>query len=137
MKLLLLFSMVFLVGANSCSKIVIDEGMSAVEGGDYTALIQGCGSQLVVGYTYCRKREGDLTDESIILVAPKVKCKSEQCVSYKIFFPDGSPTIGGMFGKEETSKRILWSDNSPIGSYARPCYYYLFVLFEPRMFPTN
>jgi hypothetical protein len=85
--------------------------MAAAEAGDYTALIEGCGNQLVQGYTYCRVREGDPTSGKIKIVVPPTQCKRpDACAFYKIYFPDGSPSIGGAIPKGETSAEIMWSD---------------------------
>ena len=84
--------------------------MAAVEAGDFTALIEGCGNQLVPGYTYCRKQEGTATaDQKITLVAPATE-KKKVAATYKIFFPDGSPSLGGSFNPNSTRVDISWKD---------------------------
>ena len=88
---------------------ILDTQMSAIEGGDYTALVEGCGNQLVPGYTYCRKYEGTSSDEEIFFVGPITNCKREFCVEFKIYQPDGSAPIGDSIPKKENRKSVKWS----------------------------
>ena len=111
--ILLAFFLLAFIGASRCSLVTVtpDVVLAAVEAGDYTVLIEGCGNQLVPGYTYCRVREGDATDQKISLVGPPSVCnKPDACVFYKVYFPDGSPSIGGSISKGETKADILWTD---------------------------
>lgn len=93
--------------------------MSTIEAGDKTALIQGCGNQLIAGYTYCRKLEGDNTNEKISFVIPSLKCESkdDECASLTIFFPDGTPSYGYIFKKGETVHRVNWSELTKKSSF--------------------
>jgi len=113
-KILLLIMCLFaFLGAGRCSLVQVtpDTIMSAVEAEDYTVLIEGCGNQLVPGYTYCRVREGDSTGHNIALVGPPTVCKKpDACIFYKIYFPDGSPSIGGGIPKGQTKVEIPWTD---------------------------
>jgi hypothetical protein len=111
-SIFILFVLFILVACSSCNTAQTQPDTSplvAIEGGDLTALVQGCGNQLVSGYTYCRKMEGDNTNENITFVVPTTKCNQDSCAELKIFFPDGSPTYGYVFKKGETAHRVLWS----------------------------
>lgn len=108
--LLVMFTLVACSSCNTARPNPDKEPMSAIQGGDLTALIQGCGNQLVSGYTYCRKMEGDNTSEVVQFVAPSTKCGSDSCAELKVFFPDGSPSYGYQFKKGETVHRVKWSD---------------------------
>src|SRR5687767_5887489 len=77
----------------------MDEAMSAFLGNDYTALIEACGSQLVPGYTYCRMREGQSTDQVLYFVGPIVKCKRDHCIDFKIFDTKGDVAHGDSIPK--------------------------------------
>lgn len=108
--LCILFTMVACSSCNTAHPKPDQEALSAIEGGDLTALVQGCGNQLVSGYTYCRKLEGQNTTEAVVFVAPSTKCGQDSCAELKVFFPDGSPSYGYTFKKGETSHRIAWSE---------------------------
>lgn len=108
------------IGASRCSHGVrLDQAMASVEGEDYTALIEGCGNQLVPGYTYCRKTEGQQAAESLVFVAPPVKCLEKDpetgadtgpCVTFKVYFPDGSkPAYGGSIPRGQTRASVPWN----------------------------
>ena len=108
------------IGASRCSHGVrLDLAMAAVDGGDYTALIEGCGNQLVPGYTYCRKMEGQPATDSLVFVAPAVGCLEKDpetgaetgpCVTFMIYFPDGSkPAYGGAIPRGQTRVSVPWS----------------------------
>lgn len=108
MPIYLLPFFVFLI--NSCtSGLALDKEIGAVEAEDLTALVQGCGNQLVSGYTYCRKMEGEATNESITFVAPISNCKNGECTELKIFYPDGSPSYGYVFKKGESKHVVKWT----------------------------
>ncbi len=112
MRLILLLSSILVLGISHCNvPIVIDDTMSPLEAGDPTALIEGCGNQLVSGYTYCRVREGDNTGLKLTIVAPITECKkTDGCAYYKIYFPTGEPTLGGVIPKGQSSVSIFWSE---------------------------
>lgn len=108
--LVVLISLVFFAGSCSQKGVKPDEFMSAAQAGDYTALIEGCGNQLTAGYTYCRKTEGQSAAENIFFVAPKTNCLGEgPCVTFKVFFPNGSPSYGGSVPRGTTRVAIPWS----------------------------
>lgn len=112
-SLSLLFIMLCLIACSSCNDAFTSqdkETISAIEAGDVTALVQGCGNQLVSGYTYCRKMEGENTSEVVAFVIPSSRCGEDSCAEVKIFYPDGSPTYGYQFRKGETIHRVKWSD---------------------------
>jgi len=100
------------LGASECAykKVPDISSVFAAEANDKTVIIEGCGSQPVVGYTYCRKREGAPTDGKVTLIAPPVECGKESCVSFEVFFPDGSPTLGLSLPAKATRLDVSWKD---------------------------
>ena len=100
---------VVLTAAQCRVGLVPDPAMAAVEAGDKTALIEGCGNQLVSGYTYCRITEGDATGQSLTFVAPPTICERDACVFFKVFFPTGEPSYEDSVTRGETRKEIPWS----------------------------
>ena len=83
---------------------------SAIEAHDVTGLIEGCGVPITTGFFVCRKTEGDLAGDFLTFVAPPVHCEGkEPCVTFKIFFLDGSPALGSSIPKGKTRVEIPWS----------------------------
>ena len=110
-SLVVLTLAVFLGGASSCvHKIRPDAAMAAIEGGDYTVILEGCGNQPVVGYTYCKVTEGDASGLGLTIHVPPVACKEAQCVFWKVYFPDGSPDLGGAVPRGQTQATLSWKD---------------------------
>lgn len=102
---------IFALGASQCNTVRVDSSaVFAAEAGDKTVIIEGCGNQPVVGYTYCRVREGDPTTGKITFIAPPVKCNTKPCVSFTLFFPDGSPSLGFQLPDNTTRLDVPWSD---------------------------
>lgn len=89
---------------------VIDDSIAAIDANDATAIVSGCGSQLIVGYLYCRAREGEIISQSISLHAPPADCPAETCAYYTILFPNGEPSLEGAFKKGETEVKLSWRD---------------------------
>lgn len=113
MRVILLTVLALLcLGASSCStaKLMPDSAIAAMDGGDATVIIEGCGSQPVVGYTYCRVGEGDTSLQSVRLHVPPAQCGQAPCVTWKVFFPNGEPTLGGSVPQGQTSVEISWRD---------------------------
>lgn len=101
----------FLAGASSCSHSVkIDTAMAAIEAGDFTVIIEGCGNQPIPGYSYCRVTEGDAANSVITIHAPPAACKQDQCVFWKVYQPDGSTDIGGGIPRGQTNVSIAWTE---------------------------
>lgn len=104
---------VLAMGASQCAhKVALDSStVFAMEANDATVVIEGCGSQPVVGYTYCRVREGDPTTGSLSLIAPPIKCAQDYCVSFDIYFPDGvTPSVGVKLPEGQTRAKINFKD---------------------------
>lgn len=104
---------VFTLGASNCSGVKMRPDTSsalAAEANDKTVIIEGCGSQPVVGYTYCRVREGSPVDQTINFIAPPIKCKNEPCVTFTIFFPNGQPSTDIAVPRGKTSVTVAWKD---------------------------
>lgn len=108
-RLLCSFLMLAFMGA-TCTHVKPDAELDALAAGDNTALVEGCGNQLVSGYTYCRKREGDVGDDSLYFVGPASNCLGTgSCVSFKLYFPDGSqPAYGGSIPRGQTRVGVPW-----------------------------
>lgn len=86
-----------------------DKLMPAILANDYTALIEGCGHQVISGYTYCRKTEGAVADEDLVFVGPITNCNRTSCVEFKVYGPDGSIVFGSSIPKKQTRKAIPWN----------------------------
>lgn len=102
------------LGAARCAHPVkVQDGSAmASESNDATVIIEGCGNQAVVGYTYCRVPAGSNTDTKFItIIAPPTDCDDkDSCISFKIYFPDGSqPAYGIQVPKGQTRITVLWS----------------------------
>jgi hypothetical protein len=84
-----------MLSVDGCGRVRPDASAYAADANDATVIIEGCGSQPVVGYTYCRMPEGqDATALTLTLHSPpKIKCVTEPCVSFTIFYPDGTPSL--------------------------------------------
>lgn len=112
MRLFLLIFLPLVLGVASCRTRpgpVVELAMSAIEGEDYTGLVEGCGNQLVPGYTYCRKMEGTPTEELMYFHAPKTECVQEPCRTFKVFGPNGDIVFGGEFKRGEVRVGVPWS----------------------------
>lgn len=96
--------------AASCTKGVrLDTAMAAIEAGDKTAPIEGCGQQLQDGVLVCRKTEGDASQDQIVFVGPPAECAGKDpCVTFKIFYPDGSPSYAGSIPRGMTRIPVPW-----------------------------
>lgn len=78
------------LGVGSCSSLVIDKAVSAVDGNDYTIVLGGFGQTASKGYLFAQLREGQDGTGLLSLYFPNTACKRESCVSYQVFHPDGS-----------------------------------------------
>lgn len=100
------------MGASQCAHTVEPDisPVFAAEAGDKTVIIEGCGSQPVVGYTYCRMREDVATQGKITLIAPPTECPEDSCASFIVYMPDGSPSVGYQLKRGVTRQDVLWKD---------------------------
>jgi hypothetical protein len=106
MKFILVLVLFF---STSCSNVVIDSSVGAVESNDTTATVQGCGNPPIAGYTYCRKSVGDATNDFIVFVAPVTKCNAPPCAEWKIFDADLQPIAGDFFSATTSTAKVYWS----------------------------
>lgn len=102
------------LGASKCAHPVSvqDTSAMAAEANDATVIIEGCGNQPVVGYTYCRVPEGsDAKTKNITLIAPPSECSDkDSCVDFKVYYPDGSqPALGVTVPKGQTRVTLPWN----------------------------
>lgn len=108
--LMLLFICVLFLDVACKSKVIIDPSTTAMAANDVTLVTEGCGNQPVVGYTYCRTREGAATaDKKVTFLIPQTDCISQtSCASLKIFYPDGEPAAGYDVPKKQTRFAIAF-----------------------------
>lgn len=109
-----------LMGNTRCNKgrgLRPDVMMSALEAGDFTALIkvEGCGYQPVwaSGFSYCRVMEGSSEGVTISFAAPNEskQCSGDSCVEIKFFNPStGQPSFSKFFEKGKTVLSVKWKD---------------------------
>lgn len=109
------------LGASQCSRAVRPDALPAlaVESNDKTVVIDGCGNQPAVGFTYCRKREGDPTTGTLTLYAPPTRCRTAPCASFLLFFPDGSPSLGFEMKSGQTSQKVEWRELTKSDSFQK------------------
>ena len=89
------------------------DNQSAVENNDLTALMSGCGQQLVnSGYLVCRENEGQATKDEFLVIhtPPDLKCNTDNCTYAKVFFPDGRPTLEKGIPSGTSLLRISWEE---------------------------
>lgn len=112
MKQALVLTVLLLVflGAGSCSSLVIDKAVSAVDGNDYTIVLGGFGATAQKGYLFAQLREGQSVDGAISLYFPATECKRESCAKYQFFRPDGSTGPAASIGKGFTSASLSVSE---------------------------
>lgn len=70
-----------------------DPGPKAVDAGDMTALITGCGKTTPTASIYCRLAEGTKATGSIYVYAPPTTCGLEACAVVTVYPPDGSDPL--------------------------------------------
>ena len=86
-----------------------DAVQDAILAGDATGLVEGCGNQPVVGFTYCRLVEGDAADQTISFIGPPAKCNDpDSCVFIKVFNQAGQIAWGGSIPKDQTRVYVSW-----------------------------
>lgn len=82
---------------------------SAVDG-DSTGLIEACGTQPIVGFTYCRVQEGSAAGQSLWFIAPPSNCASkEACAFIKVWNSQGQLIWGESVPKGKTRLEVKWS----------------------------
>lgn len=104
--LIIFFSCAFGMGSKPP---VLDKQMSAIAGGDFTAIIEGCGNQLIPGFTYCRITEGSSTDQNLYFVGPILDCNRPNCIDFKIFGTRGEVAFGGSIPKGHQRVAVPWT----------------------------
>lgn len=98
------------LGASRCANMVRpDSSALAAEMNDATVMIEGCGNQPIVGYTYCRVTEGQSTEgNNLILLSPPTVCKSEPCVVFNIYMPQGQDDFSVSVPMGQTRTMLPW-----------------------------
>lgn len=123
-RIALVFLTAFMgLGASKCSNTLVRPDispLSAAEANDKTVIIEGCGSQPVSGYAYCRMREGAETVGSFTLIAPPTQCLDDKsCVSFQILFPDGSPSVGFQVPKGMVRQPVSWRELTKTAAFQK------------------
>ncbi len=108
-KFLIIMPLISTLALACGSKPVADTEMTALDAQVDTALIEGCGQQLIPGYLYCLKREGESTEDLLWFVGPLAKCKRAFCVEFKVFPQDGGVPVGGSIPKGSQRVSLPWS----------------------------
>jgi hypothetical protein len=100
-----------------------DQVLEPIIAGDLTAIVEGCGSQPIVGYTYCRVVEGDAANQSLSFVGPPAECSDNPngCVFVKVLDQNGQIAWGATFPKGQTRVSVPWktllgSDQFQVGN---------------------
>ncbi len=82
---------------------------STVLDGDATGLIEACGNQPIVGFTYCRVSEGDSAGQSISFIGPPAKCNQEKgCVFIKVWNNQSQLIWGDVIPEKQTRISVPW-----------------------------
>lgn len=81
---------------------------STVLDGDATGLVEGCGQQPIVGFTYCRMQEGTTADKSVWFIGPPADCDKDSCVFIKVWNNQGQLVWGGSIPKKGTRIEVPW-----------------------------
>lgn len=95
-------------GKGRAASIIDSVTESSVMDGDATSIIEGCGWQPIVGFTYCRQAEGDAADKSLWFVGPPAKCGRDACVYFKVWNNQGQLVWGGSLAKGKTRIEVPW-----------------------------
>lgn len=103
-----------ILSADACAfgkkrQVTPDTAPDAVLSGDATGLVEGCGAQPIVGFTYCRVVEGDAADQAISFIGPPALCTDPQaCVYIKVLNQAGQVAWGGSIPKGQTRVSVPW-----------------------------
>lgn len=82
---------------------------STVLDGDATGIVEGCGNQPIIGFTYCRVTEGDNASQSIYFMGPPARCdRKEGCVFIKLWNNSGQLVWGDVIPKGSTRVGVPW-----------------------------
>lgn len=82
---------------------------STVLDGDATGLVEGCGNQPIVGFTYCRVQEGDNSSQVVWFIGPPSECdQKDSCVFFKAWDNQGQLVWGGSIPKGRTRVAVSW-----------------------------
>lgn len=100
-------SIAFIV-LSACAAAVDDAGPYALEAGDPTALLSGCGEVASVGHIYCRFPEGWMPSGEIVVSFPASRCGEPVCGSVMIYGPDGARVVNRPIEPETTYAIIPW-----------------------------
>lgn len=82
---------------------------STILNGDATSMVEGCGQQPIVGFTYCRVTEGDTAAQGLWFIGPPAECNRDQCVFIKVYNEQGQVAWGGAIPKGHTRVFVPWS----------------------------
>lgn len=95
-----------------------DQVIAPILANDETGIVEGCGNQPVVGFTYCRQVEGDAANHSITFIGPPAKCDhADACVFIKVFNNQGILVWGGQIPKGETRIAVPWATLLGTGAF--------------------
>lgn len=119
-----LLAVLAVLALESCALFPIppDAGPHAIDAGDPTALLSGCGSTANVGYLYCRLPEGWTPAGEIRINIPPVKCGLTECARVAVFRSDGGRAVDVAVPEGVTSFSVPWTSllgTQPIEQSAR------------------
>lgn len=106
-------------GCNNKYAVKADTAALAVEAGDYTALVEGCGHQPIPGYTYCRVHEGQDAGSQVFFLAPPAVClpKDPQtgvpinsCAHLTVYDPNGANPVERDIPRSVTRLGLSWQE---------------------------
>ena len=105
-----IFSLPLIIILYSCASrgLTIDP-MQPTVSFDTTAIIEACGNQPIVGFTYCRVGEGESTSDALNFIGPPVECNQrDSCIFIKVWNAQGKLAWSGSILKGQTKVAISW-----------------------------
>lgn len=115
-KVLALYCVISLIVCNTAcafsrGRVAIDSiTHSTILDGDATGLVEGCGNQPQVGFTYCRVQEGQTAGQQIWFIGPPAVCdQKEGCVFLKVWNNQSQLVWGGSIEKGKTRVGVSWN----------------------------
>lgn len=115
MRTLFLLGLSLALSGSACAagrgRVALDPvTQSTAQDGDASAIIEGCGHQPIVGFTYCRVEAGSSASQMLSFIGPPSKCDQAQgCVYFKVWDGSGQVVWGGSIPKGQTRVSVAWS----------------------------
>lgn len=101
-KLFCLFLPIVFIGA-TCTNVKPDSSIqSAIQAGDESAILKGCGLGHQNGLIHCRVADGSDMTQTVTVTVPLVDCKFDSCATITGFQKNGNSVALGSIPKGQT-----------------------------------